>query len=121
MPNHASVSLIGHLGRDPELKFLQTGTALLKWSLAVSTGYGEKRATTWWNCTMFGQRCEKLAEMLAKGQAIHVTGEPSLREYDGREGGKRQSLDVRVSDVTLLGKDTPRTATPEDDDIEAPL
>ena len=115
MPNHASVHLIGHLGRDPEFKFLADGTALLKWSMAVSTGYGEKKATTWWNCTMFGKRGEKLAEMLAKGQAIHVTGEPSLREYDGRDG-KRQSLDVRVLDVTLLGRETAKAETAATDE-----
>lgn len=124
MPNHASVHLIGHLGRDAELKFLQNGTALLKWTMAVGTGYGEKKHTTWWACTMFGQRGEKLVQMLNKGDAVHVTGEPSLREYEGRDG-KRQSLEVRVSDVTLLGRRgenaTTTTETKADDEEGAPF
>ena len=116
MPNHASVHLIGHLGRDPEFRYLADGTALLKWSLAVSTGWGDKKQTTWWNCTMWGKRTEKLAEMMAKGQAIHVTGEPSLREYEGKDG-KRQSLDVRVSDVTLLGRGAEKPATQDEEEV----
>jgi single-strand DNA-binding protein len=104
MPNHALCVITGHLGPKIDVNILPgKGTPVLKFSLCVNTGFGDKKTATWWNCAMFGDRAAKLQPMLAKGQAITVVGEPSLREYS-TDSGKRQSLDVRVSDIVLLGQ-----------------
>lgn len=103
MPNHALIVITGHLGPKIDVNFLPgKGTPVLKFSLCVNTGYGERKQATWYNCAFFGDRAQKLQPMLAKGQAITVVGEPSLREYS-TDSGKRQSLDVRVSEIVLLG------------------
>lgn len=104
MPNHALIVLTGHLGPKIDLNFLPNkGTPVLKFSLCVNTGYGDRKLATWYNCSFFGDRAQKIHPMLAKGQPITVVGEPSLREYS-TDSGKRQSLDVRVDNVVLLGK-----------------
>lgn len=102
MPNYATCTLVGHVGKDPELSFLPNkGTPILKFSICVTTGFGDKKQPTWWNCTGFGDRFKTLADMIHKGDPLMVTGEPSLRKYAGKNGDG-QSLDVRVTDVCLL-------------------
>lgn len=98
-------SFSGNLGRDAEQKFLTDGTSIISFSVAVKSGYGDKEATTWPKCTMFGKRGEGVFPYLKKGQLVGISGELTLREYDKKDGsGKGASLEVRVNDLTLLGK-----------------
>ncbi|MEY2655504.1 MAG: Single-strand binding protein family, partial [Pseudomonadota bacterium] len=61
MPNFASISIIGHLGKDAEVNTTQSGMATTRFSIAFATGYGDKKATTWARCTWFGERGQKVA------------------------------------------------------------
>ena len=73
----------GNLGRDAEQKFLPNGTALLSFSVAVKSGYGEKAKTTWVNCGLFGKRAEgALAQYLVKGAQVCINGEAYLDEWE---------------------------------------
>lgn len=101
MASMAMVCLTGNLGKDAEIKTTPTGKTIIKFSLAVKTGYRDNERLTWYNCDYWTDHT-KIAEFLTKGALIGVTGEPSLREYS-TDSGKRQSLDVRVKDVILLG------------------
>ncbi|OQA30756.1 MAG: Single-stranded DNA-binding protein [Betaproteobacteria bacterium ADurb.Bin341] len=103
MPNHALCVLTGHIGKDPELKYLPNNTPVLRFSIAVSTGFGEKKITTWWRCSAFGDRYAKLAAYLGKGKPVTVVGEPSGREWVGVNGVRHTDLEVRVNDIVLLG------------------
>jgi len=104
MPNHASATIIGHLGRDPESRSTAGGTLTFKATLAVNTGYGASKATTWWNITVFGKKAEALERFnLVKGTAIGFIGEPSIREYTDKDGNKRFSADLTANDFILLG------------------
>ena len=94
----------GNLGRDVELRHTTAGDTVAAFSVGVKAGYGEKASTTWARCTLFGKRAEALAPYLVKGQLIGVSGEVSLREWEGNDGQKRTALEVRVQDLTLLGK-----------------
>lgn len=98
------LNAIGNLPRDSEVRFLADGTPILNFGFALTAGYGEKQSTTWLNCSLFGTRGERLAPMLLKGTKIGVTGEFSLREYTDKAGAIKTSGELRVSDVTLLGK-----------------
>jgi len=99
-----SLSAIGNVGRQAETRFLPDGTCIASFSFALTSGYGEKKVTTWLNCSLFGKRAETLAPMLLKGTQIGITGEILQREYVTSDGIKKTSLDCRVNDVTLLGK-----------------
>lgn len=95
----------GNLGRDAEQRFTQDGTSVVSFSVAVKAGYGDKESTAWPKCAIFGKRGEGVLPYLVKGQLVGVTGELAMREYDKKDGsGKGYSLEVRVNDLTLLGK-----------------
>jgi len=97
-------NFIGNIGRDAEQRHTAGGDSVVSFSVGVKSGYGDKATTTWANCAMFGKRGESVLPYLTKGQLVGVTGELSLREWQDKEGQKRTALEVRVSDVTLLGK-----------------
>lgn len=94
----------GNLGRDAEPGTTSGGESVVKFSVGVKSGYGDKATTTWANCSLWGKRGEAVAKYLVKGQLVGINGEVTLREYTGRDGAQRFSLDVRVADLTLLGK-----------------
>lgn len=94
----------GNIGKDAESRFLPNGDPVVSFSVGVKSGYGEKATTTWARCAMFGKRAESVSQYLTKGQLVGISGEVTLREWNDKEGQKRSSLEVRVNDLTLLGK-----------------
>lgn len=99
-----SWNFTGNLGGDAETKLLPNGDALVSFSVGVKAGFGERASTTWARCSMFGKRGQAVAEFLTKGQLVGVVGELSAREWTANDGTKRTSIEVRVADLTLLGK-----------------
>ena len=97
-------SFTGNLGNQAEQRYTQSGDSIVSFSVAVKSGFGDKAVTTWVRCTMFGKRGESVLPYLNKGQLVGVSGEFSAREWDDKEGQKRTSIEVRVNDLTLLGK-----------------
>jgi single-strand DNA-binding protein len=69
----------------------------------VADSQGRDKGTIWWNCTLFGKRGEALAQYLTKGQSVTVVGTITEREWQDKEGAKRKSMDVRVSEIALQG------------------
>ena len=103
MPNYASVTLVGHLGKDPETKSLNSGDTVTSFSIATSRKRGDNETTTWWNCSLFGKRGEALARYLRKGDPVLVHGEPYQRKYQTSDGRDGVSLDVVCSDFAFIG------------------
>jgi len=99
-----SWNLTGNLGNDAETRHTPNGDAVVSFSVGVKSGYGEKASTTWARCSMFGKRAESVAPYLVKGQLVGVVGELTAREWTDKQGQSRTSIDVRVNDLTLLGK-----------------
>ena len=97
------LAFTGNVGRDGELKYMGNGDAVLGFSVALSSGYGDKKITTWMNCSLFGKRAESVAPFILKGQAVAVNGEFQARTYTTKEGVEKLILEVRVADVTLMG------------------
>jgi single-strand DNA-binding protein len=96
-----SLTLTGNLGRDCETRFLGDGKPVISFSLGDSQG--KDKPAIWWNCSMFGERGERVAPYLLKGQSVTVVGSVSEREWTDKEGQKRKSMDVRVNDIALQG------------------
>ena len=101
--SYARIEVIGRLGRDPELKQSTTGTMVLKFSVAVDIGWGDRKTTQWWTVTVFGKRAESLHKILAKGREVLAAGEPQFREYEAREGGRKFAMEIVAQDVILVG------------------
>ena len=100
------LSAIGNISKDAEVRYLANGDPVCQFNFALNTGYGDKQITTWLNCRLWGKRAETLAPMLIKGIKIGISGELTNRPYTSKDGTEKYSLEVRVNDVTLLGKPT---------------
>ena len=92
----------GNIGSDAEQRATKAGTAVVSFSVAVKSGYGERESTIWVKCSLFGKRGESLLPYLIKGQQVVVSGEASLNTWEGKEGS-RTDLEVNVNGVTLVG------------------
>lgn len=100
--------LIGNLGQDPELRYTQSGQAVLKLRLATTESYvnksGERQQRTEWHTvTLWGKRAEALNNILSKGRPICVEGRIQYRTWEDKEGVKRNSTEINATNVVLLG------------------
>lgn len=96
------ISFVGRVGRDAELKDVG-GNKVLSFSLANDVGFGDKKKTNWLNCNLWGKQGESVARFVTKGKQIWVSGELSTREYTGKDGTNKTSLEVRVNQLDLVG------------------
>ena len=91
-----SVTLVGNLTRDPELRFTTGGRGVASFGLAVSRRYqvnGEwQEQTSYFNIVAWGQMGENAASTLTKGMRVIVSGRLEQREYQNREGEKRTAI-----------------------------
>ena len=102
-----SVTLIGNLGRDFELKDLGNGRMVAKSSLATSEGYKNKdgefvQQTAWHNLTVWGKRAKVLFENTKKGSHLAVSGKLQYNKYKGSDGFTRYATDIVVTDFKFL-------------------
>lgn len=93
----------GNLGKDCRTNNVN-GTAVVNFSVAVKSGYGDKEQTVWVECAIWGKKAEgRLPEFLLKGQQVAASGELSLRTYQSEDGTQKTSLACRVNDLDLIG------------------
>lgn len=101
------IILVGNLGRDPEVRFSQAGSAVCNLSLAVSErvktsdGYSEK--TEWFRVVTFGKTAENASTYLQKGRKIYVEGRLQTSTYKDKEGNEKQRLEVIANQLVFLG------------------
>jgi len=107
MRNH--VQLIGHVGKDPEIKTFESGKKLASFSLATNESYyndkGDKvEQTEWHNLVAWGKTADIIEKLVAKGKEMLIQGKLTTRSYDDKEGNKRYVTEVVVSEILLLSK-----------------
>ncbi|KMN48751.1 single-stranded DNA-binding protein [Chromobacterium violaceum] len=98
-----SITFDGRLAADAELRYTPSGEPVLSFRVASDIGFGERKSTNWFSCQVWGKRGESLKNYLAKGQQVTVYGQLLLREWQDKDGNKRLSPDVRVSEISLQG------------------
>ena|SRR5579885_2998665 len=99
----AQVQLLGNVGRDPEMNYTPDGTAVTKFSVAVSKKVKGEDVTVWYNCSAWRGLAEMINTHLRKGQMVFVQGELSVRSYVDRNGNNGVSLDVLVDKFQFAG------------------
>lgn len=103
------VILIGRLGKDPEIRYSQTGSAVANITLATSEswkdkGSGEKQERTEWHRVVFFDRLAEIAgEYLRKGAQIYVEGRLQTRKWQDKEGKDRYTTEVMAREMKMLG------------------
>ncbi len=100
------VLLIGHVGRDPVLKYTPNGTAVANFSVATNEVYGSgddrKTKTEWHTIVAWGKLAETVNNLVKKGQLIYIEGKISSREWNDNSGNKRTFYEIVMRDFSLL-------------------
>lgn len=105
-----SITVAGGITRDAEIRQTGNGKSVTGFSVAVDDGWGDNKRTLYFDCGLWGQRGERLAQYLTKGTKVAVTGDFTTREHDGKT-----YLKINASDVTFLGggqRDTGHSGAP---------
>lgn len=102
------ITLIGNLGRDPELRYTPQGTAVCDFSVAVNDRKRDKAGewqdvTTWFKITFWGKQAENASKYLTKGRQAYIEGRLQVEEWTDRDGNNRYTLAVQGSDIQFLG------------------
>jgi single-strand DNA-binding protein len=102
-----SVTLIGNVVRDPELQFLNNGSAVVKFAVAVSRRWQNQKTHEWEEKTSYvdvvhyGKSAENVAQSVRKGYRVMVTGRVESRTWDTNEGTKRTVIEVIADEVAV--------------------
>ena len=102
------VILIGNLGRDPELRYTPSGTAVANFSLATTDRFSNKQGerqerTEWHRIVAWGRTAELCAQYLSKGRSVYVEGRLQTNEWEDKEGQKRRTTEIVAQTVQFLG------------------
>ncbi len=103
------VILIGNLGRDPELRYTQSGQAVANFTLATTENWNDRSSgerverTEWHRIVVWGRSGEMCAKYLSKGRTVYVEGRLQTREWEDREGQKRRTTEINAQTVQFLG------------------
>ena len=101
------VQLIGHLGMNPEVKKLDGGNSVGKFTMATHESYTNKKGekvedTQWHNIVAWGKTAELMGDLLTKGKEVMVEGKLTSRSWEDKDGNKRYITEVVVSEFLLL-------------------
>ena len=102
--------IIGNLGADPEMRYTPNGRPVTQFNVAVNQSSKNQQTgewveeTDWFRVSVWGDRAERAAENLRKGNRVFVEGRFKTREFEGRDGQKRTSLEITADTVMGLDK-----------------
>lgn len=96
------ITIIGRLGRDPEIKQTKSGSNMCSMSVAVDSGFGNNKTTTWYRVSAFGKNAESSAKYLKKGSLICASGDLAVNEFEGKNGTTKLSLDITADKIVFL-------------------
>lgn len=95
--------IIGHLGKDPEVRYTPDGLAVASFSVAATEKVKGQDRTEWFRVSAFGKLGEISGQYLSKGRQVYVEGRLRSNEYTDKEGNKRFSLELIANDIQMLG------------------
>ena len=102
MADLSSYAFTGRLGADAQVKKTPNGKAYMEMSVAVTTGYGDYKKTLWIKVKQWGERVYNIASIFTKGALVSACGEPSINEWDDKDGSHHASLEVNCTNVQIL-------------------
>ncbi|MDR1487129.1 MAG: single-stranded DNA-binding protein [Deltaproteobacteria bacterium] len=95
--------LVGNLGKDPELKYTQSGKAMVNFSLATTERWSGEDRTEWHNIVMFDRLAEIANDFLRKGRTVFIEGRIQTRSWEDQNGNKRYITEIVASNMQMLG------------------
>lgn len=106
--------LVGHLGQDPEVKYMPSGSAVANLSIATSEQWKDKQSgekqerTEWHRVVLFGRLAEIAGEYLKSGSQIYIEGRLQTRKWQGKDGQDRYTTEIVANELQMLGKAEPK-------------
>lgn len=97
-----SVTLLGRLTKDIELKYTTSQMAVARFTVAIDEGYGDKKKTNFINCMAFGKTAENMEKFTGKGKKICVQGRIQTGSYTNKDGATVYTTDVVADRVEFL-------------------
>ena len=102
------ITIVGNLGRDPELRYTPQGAAVCSFSMATNEKRRDKSGelqdiTTWFKVTLWRQQAENAAKYLTKGSPVYIEGRLRIEEWTDRDNNNRYTLDVQATDMQFIG------------------
>lgn len=125
------VTLIGRLGKDPEVRYTPNGKAVGNFTIATDETWTDKggakqKKTEWHRIVVWDKQAELCAEYLSKGRQVAIEGKLQTREWTNKEGVKQYTTEIVASHVEFLGSkedgsgSRAKSAPPRDDDAVPP-
>lgn len=102
------VTIVGNLGRDPELRYTPQGTPVCSFTIATNErrkdrGGESQDVTTWFRVTLWGRQAETASQYLTKGKPVYIEGRLRVEEWSDRDGKQRYTLEVNATDMQFIG------------------
>lgn len=109
MPNLNKVMLIGHLGADPEIRYMPNGKAVVNLRLATSESWKDKQTgdkqdrTEWHSVVAYDKLAEIIGEWLRKGSPVYIEGKLQTRKWQDKNGNDRWTTEIIAQQMQMLG------------------
>lgn len=102
------VTIVGNLGKDPEVRYLPSGDAVANITVATSSKYKNKAGelveeTEWHRISFFGKLAEVVGQYLKKGSSVYVEGRIKTRKYTDKDGVEKYATDIVANEMQMLG------------------
>jgi single-strand DNA-binding protein len=102
------VIIIGHLGKDPEVRYTPSGQAVANFTIATTENWNDKQGqkqerTEWHRIVAWGKSAELAGEYLSKGRQVYIEGKLQTRQWDDRDGNKKYTTEIIANNITFLG------------------
>jgi single-strand DNA-binding protein len=116
--------IIGHLGRDPEMRYTPSQKAVTNFNVAASrswkTADGERRSETeWFNVVAWGKLAEICNQYLVKGQQVYIEGRLQTRKWEDEEGNRRSTVEIHANEMIMLGRNRKKEGD-DGEDVDSP-
>jgi single-strand DNA-binding protein len=114
------VMIIGNVGRDPEMRYTPSGSAVTSFSVAVSRRWTtpdnqQRDETEWFNVVAWDKLAETCNQLITKGRKVYIEGRLQTRSWEGQDGQKRYRTEVIAGNMLLLDSRQPGAASPRDE------
>jgi len=117
------VQIIGHLGRDPEMRYTSSHRAVTNFNVATSrswkTADGEQKTETeWFNVVAWGNLAEICHQYLVKGQQVYIEGRLQTRNWEDDDGNRRTNVEINAREMIMLGKNKKLETSTEANEVD---
>lgn len=96
-----TITVIGNVGKDPEIRYTSAGKAVVTFGVADTRGKDDDKQTQWHNVVCFDQQAENVVAQVSKGSRVVVIGRLNKVSFEGKDGTKKEKVEIVADEVCL--------------------